>query len=486
MDSAGNQTTAGTSVTFDFTAPTLTPTVAPNPANALASPALTVASDKPLNGAPSVTVTPSGAVTGAVTPGVATGGGTSWGFPMQVTGADGTFTVGVQGTDTVGHVSTATTPFTVDALPPSITAASVATDRQTYSEVSPFNVITLTFSVAKQATVVTVSGGAATWNPCTYAAPTYTCISAPLTTSLGSGTKTIAITTTDEVANSPRRALRSFSTSWLPCDAHGFAEPVQCGLRSGAGDRVEQASLTVSVVSITLATGTGAVTAAAVSGTGTSWTAALSANGANGVFSISVSGTDLVGHAGTASTSFTVDAIVPTVSALVASTTAGGASQQTFSEVSPWNVVYVMFNVEKPATVSATVDNIAMTCGSYQASAPNYTCFSRALQPTDGSGSQVIAVTASDPEGNTSQATLPIVFDFVPPTLIPTAAPNPSNASSSPVLTIASSKPLSLASVTSITGGTSGAVTAGRSTVAAPRGPPRSTARARTGPSPST
>ena len=141
IDLAGNESTTGTSVTFDFTAPVLTPTVAPNPSNSTSSPSLTVAVSKPLLSQPSIGISPAG----SFTVGGAAGGGTSWSFPLQpVASVTGTFTITATGKDTVGHQASGSTSFVINTVPTLLSGLS--TDRLVYSEVSPFNVVTLAFN----------------------------------------------------------------------------------------------------------------------------------------------------------------------------------------------------------------------------------------------------------------------------------------------------------------------------------------------------
>jgi hypothetical protein len=457
-DEVGNTSQSGASVVFDFTAPTLTPTAAPNPANASSSPVLTIASSKPLTTAAVDSVTrASGA--GTVTAGAVTGSGTSWSAALSGAGANGTFTVNVSGKDTLGHTSTGSTSFVIDAVTPVISNIRTSTTAgggsvTTFSEVNPYNVVYVMFDTPKAAASVAAVVDGITMTCGTYQAtsPSYTCNSRSLQTSDGSGTQTVALTATDEAGNTSQGSVPvvfdftapTLTPTIAPNPANATSSPA---LTIASSKPLSSAS----VVSVVRASGSGTVTAGTVTGNGTSWSTTLTGPGANGSFTVNVSGTDALGHTSTSSVLFSIDSVVPAISNIRTSTTAGGASVTTFSEVSPYNVVYVLFDTPKAATtVSAVVDGITMTCGSYQATSPSYTCHSRSLLVSDGSGTQTIALTATDEAGNTAQNSASVVFDFTTPTLTPTAAPNPSNASSSPVLTIASSKPLTIAAVTSV------------------------------------
>jgi hypothetical protein len=446
VDEAGNQSQASTSVQLDFTVPVLTPSVAPNPANASSSPFLSLASSKSLVSASVTSIAPATGLTVATL----TGSGTSWSAALQGTGAKGTFTINVSGTDALGHVATANAPFTIDAIVPTIT--DVATDATTYSEVSPHNVITLTFNTAKQASTVAVSGGAASWNPCTYSAPTYTCTSVALTSALGSGNQTIAITAVDEAGNESQASTSVQLDFTVPVLTPSVApNPANASSSPFLSVASSKSLVSASVASIAPATG---VTAATLTGSGTSWSAALQGAMANGTFTITVRGTDALGHVATASAPFTIDAIVPTITNVA-------TDARTYSEVSPHDVITLTFDTAKPAMVTVTGGAASWNPCSY--AAPTYTCTSAVLTPALGSGQQTISITAADEVGNQSQASASIVLDFNAPVLTPSAAPSPANLASSPVLTIASSKPLTSASVDSISAAadSSGAVTAG-------------------------
>ena len=94
-----------------------------------------------------------------MTAGAVSGSDTAWSAVLAGTGADGTFDIVVQGTDELGHsVSGDLAPgLVIDAIVPTIT--NVQTNAPLFSEVAPYNSVTVTFNTPKPAQVSATVGG---------------------------------------------------------------------------------------------------------------------------------------------------------------------------------------------------------------------------------------------------------------------------------------------------------------------------------------
>jgi hypothetical protein len=185
------------------------------------------------------------------------------------------------------------------------------------------------------------------------------------------------------------------------------------------------------------------VTLGSVTGSGTSWSAAINlGTGADsGSYQLAVSGTDNVGHTMTAATPFQVNTSLPS---LTLSGTGLGLNGTRFSAKPSYNTVSLAFNYGDALDTSATQlsaviggftaagQPMTMTCGAWQAAAPNYTCtysVAGTEKATDGttaisSLAEVllpITLHAVDSVGNETFATLSATFDFTPPALLGTA-----------------------------------------------------------------
>jgi hypothetical protein len=438
LDAAGNGSSTGTSVTFDFSPPVVTPVVAPNPANALSSPVLTVASSKSLPSSPVLTITPIHGTGGSLSAGAVAGGGTSWSFPLNPASAQGSFSIAASATDAIGHVGSGSTTLIIDVVTPVIT--QIETNAETFSEVSPYNQVQVSFHTSKPASVSAFIGGLAM--TCLQPQVGITTYSCSYTTSAngseGSGTKVIAITASDAAGNTAQGSTSvsfDFSTPALtPTVAPNPANAASAPQLSVSSTKPLTGLSVTSIAPVDSATGT--VTPGTVTGSATFWSVPLSVGGANGVFAVTAQGEDDLGHVASGTAELTVDTLVPAITNVTTNGT-------TFSEVTPFNVVEVMFDTPKPATVTAAVGGINMSCGTWQSSSPRYTCSSRALQTTDGLGTQVISLTALDEAGNSSQATASVVFDFSPLVLNVVASPNPAGAAATtPELSVTAGKPL--------------------------------------------
>jgi hypothetical protein len=121
-----------------------------------------------------------------------------------------------------------------------------------------------------------------------------------------------------------------------------------------------------------------------------------------------------------------------------------------YSEVDGFNQVVLTFNVvQSDSTATATLNGIAMQCGTYQATQPNFTC-SYTVTGEDGSGEKPISVTVTDSQGQSTTGTS-VVLDVTPVELSVTITPNPSNGAAPPTTQVTASKPLSAAPTVTVT-----------------------------------
>ena len=231
---------------------------------------------------------------------------------------------------------------------------------------------------------------------CTYqaATPNYTCIY-QVTGSETAGATTIGVSATDASGNTANNSATVTLDFTSPVLSAGISPAV---VNDTNGPPVLSVTSTKallnppSVTSITASSGaTGSVTAAsAVAVTGTSWTFGLTpAAGTVGTFTVNVSGTDTDGHGVSTSASVVIDNVTPTVSTISTYINTGTVpsptlvSATTFSQQSPYNVIYAQFNWAAgtsgaPAVISVTLGSETITSDcTYQAATPNYTCIYR-------------------------------------------------------------------------------------------------------------
>ncbi len=386
-----------------------------------------------------------------------------------VTAADpaGKVDFSVSMTDGAGNVATAVAlgSLSIDNVPPWVkdvtTTDADGFKRSRFSEVAGFNTVVVTFGVPKSlddgAGTVAATLGPWPMTCGTYQAntKTYRCMySVSADGSERSGANTISISTSDLAGNTGYDSSQIVMFDFTPLTLTAVAGPNP----ARAGDRVvatvssNKALLLPPQLTATPPGGLAMPPPETATGNA-SWTYSFApvSPPLKGTFDLQVSATDDVGHAATQHAALAVDGIVPVISG-VKTTNAAGVAASRFSEVAGFNTVVVTFRVPKSldsgaGTVTATLANRPMVCGTYQAASGTYSC-TYAISPngSEGSGASTIAISTSDKAGNTGYDSSQIVtFDFTPLSLTEVVRPNPAKAGDHVVATVSSNKALAQA-----------------------------------------
>ncbi len=370
-DTAGNVGNAARTFTVDLTAPVVTITSSP----------------------PSPTSMKTGTIMfsvsgGAVSTQCQVDGGAFAACSSPFTTAtltDGSHTVIVKSLDSAGNAGTATATWTVDTGAPVVTI--------TAGPASPTNnpIASVTFTVTGSPVSVTCQLDAGPFTACT----------SPYTTgSLADGSHTITVKATDAASNSGTD-FRTFTIDTIGPNVAITAAPP-------ANTNVNPASVSFSV------SGGAVSTACDVDGGGFGACSSPFTTGtlSQGSHTITIKALDAVGNPGTATATFTVDTIAPTVSI-----TAPADNSLTNNTKPP-----VTFTTAgSPSSTQCQID-----AGAFAAcSSP----FTPAVALADGA--HTITVKVTDLATNTSSATITINIDATKPTVVFNTVP-PANTNVNP------------------------------------------------------
>ena len=364
IDAAGNIGSDSRSFTVDTTAPAVAITVpAPSPTS---------------NKTPSIGFTAGDAV--AIACKVDAGGFTACTSPFTTpTLADGSHTVTVRGTDAVGNAATASDTFVVDTSAPTVTITSKPTN--------PTNVATATFAFTASdgALQCKLDGGAFA-----------TCASPLATGTLADGSHTFTVQATD-TANNTGSASFTWTIDTQAPTVTITSTPANPSNSSGAtfGFAVSDGT-----VQCRVDTGAFAACASPKAYTGL----------ADGSHTLTVNETDTAGNTGTASFTWTIDTVAPTVAFTTTPANPSKSASATFA-----------FSTSEPATTQCQLDG-----GAFAA------CTSPDALAGLADGSHTLTVNETDTAGNTGTATsFTWVVDTTAPTVAFTTTPaNPSKSAS--------------------------------------------------------
>ena len=401
IDAAGNPSSAGTATYELDTTPPPAPTVSAPPA-LTNSPSVTITSSDAESG---VTLTcrltdPQGHVVNAsACP--ANGAYNASGHP------DGTYTLVVTAADAAGNTSSTTVTWVLDTTPPP--APSVSAPPTLTNSMS----VTLTISDAQSDATLTCAlvgpgGGTVSTGPCPAGG-------AFDTTGHGDGVYTLTVTATDPAGNSSTTTV-----SWTR-DTTPPAQPSVQAPTSPARSRAPSFTVTDADTVATWQCSVTGPSTVTVSSCGPTTTLNLT-GGADGTYTVSVTAVDAAGNPSTAGTATyeldTTPPPAPTVSAPPALTK------------SP-TVTLTISDSEADATVTCVL------------TAPGGATVLSGLCPATfdttgyGDGTYTLVVTATDPSGNASTATVSWVRDTIPPPTPTVTAPTSPSKVTSPSFTVA-------------------------------------------------
>ena len=469
LDAAGNPASASTTVTLDFTPPSLISQQATVPNAGVGQvESLVLSASEPLQVAPGVITGGTGKLPFALA------AGTTYTFQHTITSSDpsGLYTSAVSMIDLAGNPASATGPsFNVDTNVPVVSKIVINAAR--FSAVAGFNQIQATFQVNKSLDTAGSSLLVALDAECplapkeqclfkcgTYQAMTkqYACTYLATATELTNQGVSIAqlaqanvpvlITAVDEAGNS------AAATATVTLD---FQAPILLSASAtvpivGVG-RQEQlivaANETLTGPPTLVVMGPGSAPAFQWEAqTAYAFAYGVQASDPSGTYTSLITLTDAVGNAANAVTgpSFTVDSVIPRISNVK-------TSASIYSEASGFNAVTLTFDTAKPVDMGRTVtlSGRPMSCNGYQAQSPRYTCTYTASLAQDTSGPQSIVIQTVDEAGNSDTANVTIDFDFSLLTISGTIAPSPVKSGVTPAFTVAASKPLSVAPKLAVT-----------------------------------
>jgi len=397
-DSAGNTSTDLITVRQDSVAPTIV----------ITTPTLTgtyVTNLSPLNLGGTSNDDVSVASVSWSNPAVPASGGatgtTVWNASIPVAAGVNTITVTV--TDTAGNTGTAVITVTQDLTPPAVTITG-PTALPTFSTASPSVTLSGTASDAVGLASVTwtntSSGGSGTAT-----GTTAWSAAVPLTP----GSNTVVVTATDTAGNTATASITVINdtqpptiTISTPTSAASFNSPLSpLTVGGSASDNV----------GVTTVSWTNSATGGSGTATGTTnWSASITlVQGSN---QITVTAVDDVGNTSIDTITVSYDPVAPSVNIT------GPTSTGTYStKISPLDI-----SGTSSDNLVVTSVTFANTTTGTTGTATGTTAWSASVPLT--SGTNVISVTATDGVGNTSSATLTVIFDITAPAVtILTPAP---------------------------------------------------------------
>jgi hypothetical protein len=361
-DAAGNTGTATRAFSVDTVAPTVSITA---PAAGAVTNDNTPTFTFTTGGSPTTITCSVGAQSGACT--------TSY-TPTTLTDGAHTFTVTV--TDAAGNSASATRSITVDTVAPTVSITAPPAGTST-NDTTP----TFTFTTGGSPTTITCSIGAQS-GPCT---TSYT------PTALTAGAYTFTVTVADAAGNTAS-ATRSITIDLTPPTVS-----ITSGPSGPSNDNTPTFGFTTGGSPSTIVCTVGAQTANCT----TSYTASPALGDGSYTFTVTV--TDAAGNSASASRTFSIDTVAPTVSI-----TAPPGGTQT-NDTTP---TFTFTTGGSPSTITCAIGTQSGPCTT------SYT-------PTAlTAGTYTFTVTVADAAGNTASATRSITIDLTPPTVSITSGPS--------------------------------------------------------------
>jgi len=389
-DLAGNTGSGSTTVTFDFTAPTVT-NLAVNPAIAKEGTNLTITFtvNETLQGDPLVMVAGNAASFNSKS-----GNNYTYTYRVQGTEGEGSKAVTVSATDSAGNTGSGSTTVTFDFTAPAVSNLVV---NPTIAKSGTNLTITFTVSETLQGNpVVTVAGNAATFNSKSGNNYVY---AYTVQGTEGEGNKPVNVSATDLVGNT------GSASKTVTFD---FTAPTVFNLTVAPATAKSGTNLTITfTVSETLPgnplvmVAGNAATFNSKSGNNYVYTYTVQGTEGEGNKPVNVSATDSVGNTGSGSTTVTFDFTAPTISNLRVNPTIAKAGVDltitfTVSETLPGNpLVMVAGNA---AVINTKVGN-------------DY-AYTYTVQGIEEDGNKTVNVSAMDLAGNPGSANTTVLFDF--------------------------------------------------------------------------
>ncbi len=373
-DAVGNVGSATSSVTIDTTPPTVTIT------------------SGPIDPTPTNDPTPSFGFTVGGGPATTTckvdaGAAASCTSPFVTASlADGGHTLTIVATDTAGNTGQATRAFTIDTAAPSVAITTGPIDPTPTNDKTPSFDFTVTGGPAT--TTCKIDGGAAA-----------SCTSPFTSASLADGGHTLTVVATDTAGNAGT-ATRTFTID---------ATPPGLTIDTGPIDPTPTSDTTPTftfTVTLGPATTTCHIDANAPASCASPFTAAALLDGGH---TLTVVATDTAGNARTATRTFTVDTVAPTV------TITGGPSDPPGTKnASP---SFTFTTAGSPTSIDCSLDAAAFVA-----------CTSPVAFTTLSDATHVLVVRATDAAGNSGTAMRTFTVDTIPPVVTFTVVPaSPTN-----------------------------------------------------------
>jgi hypothetical protein len=347
-------------------------------------------------------------------------------------------------TDEAGNAQTYTSAnsselpamLTVDNSPPLI--SNLSADRAAYSEAMGFNQISLTFNLSEDLDAVPnglsavvdgtlFSGGCGAYQA---SSPNYTCTHIVDATQ-GSGFKSVVVTARDAAGNASVEGTSvEFDFDPPGLQFHSVSPSPVDALATDIAYSLIPDELLDPAIPPTLTVG-GPQALAFIPPSSPPWIFNYTVLGteAPGTYTADITLTDAAGNStllSGAAYDFVLDVQAPAISNIA-------TNQSKFSTRPGFNQISLTFDVDENLDgvtngLRVEVDANAFSCGTYQASSPNYTCTYTLASGTEGV--RTITVLVEDASGNSDVGSINVEFDFTPPAIASAAVvyvPDPSN-----------------------------------------------------------
>jgi hypothetical protein len=388
-DLAGNQASKSTTVTFDFTAPTINPlTVNPAIAKAGTNLTITFTVSETLQGNPTVTVAGNGATFSS-----RSGNNYTYTYTVKGTEGEGSKAVDVSATDSAGNTGSGSTTVTFDFTAPTVSAAPASSNWTNHD-----------ISIALSATDSGGSGIALKqykWDT-----GSWTDFPSGNQITLSSeGVHTLYLQAKDNAGN--------WSNSWSGVYKLDKTPPTISSLTVNPAIAKAGTNLTITFTVSETLQGNPTVTVAGngatfSSNSGNNYTYNYVVQGTEGEGSkpVNVSATDLAGNQASKSTTVTFDFTAPTINPLTVNpTTAKTGANLT-----------ITFTVSETLQDYPTV-TVAGNGATFSSNSGNNYTYTYTVKGTEGEGDKAVNVSATDSAGNTGSGNTTVTFDFTSPTI---------------------------------------------------------------------
>jgi len=393
-DSAGNTGSANTTVTFDFTGPTIFP-LAVNPPIAKSGTSLTitftVSETLPVN--PTVTVSGNAATFSSKS-----GNDYTYTYAVKGTEGEGSKAVNVSATDSAGNTGSANTPVTFDFTAPTIFPLAV---NPTLAKAATNLSITFTVSEILQGNpAVTVAGNGATFSSKSGNNYTYTYA---VKGTEGEGSKAVNVSATDSAGNTGSANTPVTFDFTAPTI---FPLAVNPTLAKAGTNLIITFTVSETLpVNPTVTVSGNAATFSSKSGNNYTYTYGVQGTEGEGSKAVNVSATDSAGNTGSANTPVTFDFTAPTIFSLTVNPGTARAGV----------ILTITFTVSETLESNPLV-TVAGNAAIYHTKVANNYTYTYTVQGIEGEGSNSpVNVLAADSAWNIGSAFTTVTLDFTGP-----------------------------------------------------------------------